>query len=97
MELFDAALFNVAAPEASVMDPQQRLVLQAAADLAASSPTLTADAKQTGVWVGVASLDYMRMALDSSADEPSGFLTTAGMGSVVPGRVSYIFGFEVQC
>lgn len=98
VDAFDNALFAVTAPEARLLDPQQRLVLQLAADLMATGFSAAGrHEKNTGVFVGVSSLDYARLAQESwEGGDVSPFAATSGTASVIPGRVSYTFGFEVR-
>jgi acyl transferase domain-containing protein/acetyltransferase-like isoleucine patch superfamily enzyme/NADP-dependent 3-hydroxy acid dehydrogenase YdfG len=92
---FDAAFFQIAPREASVMDPQQRLVLEtswAALEDAAIDPERLAGSA-TGVFLGVSSQDYGSF-LPGFATAYEGLRMTGSLTSVVSGRVSYALGLE---
>jgi acyl transferase domain-containing protein/NADP-dependent 3-hydroxy acid dehydrogenase YdfG/acyl carrier protein len=80
---FDAGFFGISPREALAMDPQQRLLLEVTWE-ALESAGLAADqlrGSRTGVFVGVMASDYGELGMGAA-------------GSVVSGRVSYVFGFE---
>jgi len=63
-DLFDCAAFSMSAAEATVADPQQRLVLEAAATVLPSGSGMTADTAEwhpCGVFTGISSMDYARL------------------------------------
>jgi acyl transferase domain-containing protein len=79
---FDAGFFAIRPSEALVMDPQERLLLEAAweaLERAGIDPS-TLHTTQTGVFAGVALRDYVAAA--------------GGSASVVSGRVAYALGLE---
>ncbi|WP_329406153.1 type I polyketide synthase [Streptomyces sp. NBC_00704] len=78
---FDPVFFGISPNEAQIMDPQQRIFLEAAWESFERAGIAPASLKgsRTGVFAGVMYHDY--------GDLSSG-------GSVVSGRVSYSFGFE---
>ncbi|CAL9568175.1 hypothetical protein SUDANB58_04781 [Streptomyces sp. enrichment culture] len=78
---FDPAFFGVAPREARAIDPQQRLLLEVAWEALEHARLVpgTLRGSRTGVFTGVMYHDY---------------INSYGSGSVVPGRVSYTFGFE---
>ncbi|HET7042302.1 MAG TPA: polyketide synthase, partial [Gemmatimonadales bacterium] len=84
---FDPDFFGISPREAAVMDPQERLLLEAsweALEDAGIDPS-SLRGSQTGVFAGVMYQDY------GFAEEG----VSAGMsGSVVSGRVSYTLGLE---
>ena len=88
---FDAAAFGLAPAAAAAADPQQRLVLEAAAALLALAPGRPARAS-VSVIIGVSGSDAASLAAarDGGAD-PSPLAASSGAPSVVPGRVAYTF------
>ncbi|MEV0409204.1 polyketide synthase, partial [Actinoallomurus sp. NPDC050550] len=90
---FDAGFFGISPREALASDPQQRLLLETAWELLERAGMDPASLKgsSTGVYAGVMYHDY---ATDASDDARLEGYVMPGTGSVVPGRVSYTFGFE---
>jgi amino acid adenylation domain-containing protein len=89
---FDAECFGISAREARQMDPQQRLVLELAAE-AFECAGLTRDAlrgSDAGVFVGICSNDYQRPQL-SAPDLNHGYVHTGTAPSIAANRVSYRF------
>jgi acyl carrier protein len=63
---FDAPAFKLSSQEAVLMDPQQRLLLECTGEaLATCGLTAASDssASQAGVYMGVSSVDYLKLAL----------------------------------
>ncbi|MFE3742121.1 type I polyketide synthase, partial [Streptomyces sp. NPDC059134] len=87
---FDPAFFGISPREALVIDPQQRIVLQAAweaLERAGIDPAALRGG-DTGVFVGGGSGDY-RPAIGQS-----GHVETAQSASLLSGRLSYTLGLE---
>lgn len=87
-QCFDAAAFGISRSEALHMDPQQRVVLQHAAEALSCGGlvghTSSSSAEHTGVMVGIGSSEYLSMA---GAALPMGLYTaTGGAISVAAGR-----------
>jgi acyl transferase domain-containing protein len=96
VDLFDAAFFGISGREAESMDPQQRLLLEVAWE-ALESAGIAANhlrGSSTGVFIGITTSDYSRLA---AADDSTGlgvYTATGGALNVAAGRVSYVFGLN---
>ncbi|KAI1261343.1 hypothetical protein F5Y18DRAFT_202343 [Xylariaceae sp. FL1019] len=91
---FDPAFFNISPREAKSMDPQQRLVLQAAFEALEDSgyaPNSTATFQENtfGVYVGVATNDYV----DNLRDHIDVYYSPGTLRAFLSGRISYAFNF----
>jgi acyl transferase domain-containing protein len=104
---FDAAAFGLSAAEAMLVDPQQRLLLEAFAEAHISSSSmsqvLTATstaahspavaAASCGVFVGISSIDYQKLA-SRYVPGVTAYSATGASLSVAAGRLSYSFGLK---
>ncbi|HTA15512.1 MAG TPA: type I polyketide synthase, partial [Solirubrobacteraceae bacterium] len=92
---FDAAFFNISPREALTMDPQQRLFLELCWEALESAGVNrdSASGSQTGVFAGINTLDYNARAW-LAPDGLEGYDMTGAVGSVIAGRVSYVFGLH---
>lgn len=68
VSLFDAALFSVSGPEASLMDPQQRFLLECGAEVLMGAGKLALQQQPglgakcaVGTFVGISSMDYNKV------------------------------------
>lgn len=93
IERFDAAFFGISEAEAREMDPQQRMLLQAAwhalEDAAIPADTLAGSA--TGVYVGIGSNDFARQ-LSGKLDALTALSGTGNAASIAANRISYQLG-----
>ncbi len=98
IDRFDAAFFGISPREARSMDPQQRLVLEAAwegLEHAAIAPDGLVDSR-TGVYMGVAGQDYSRLVAGPGGDATvmDGHFGSGNGNSVVAGRLSHLLGLR---
>ena len=96
---FDAAFFGISPVEAASFDPQQRLLLEAsweALERAGLSPSALMRSR-TGVFLGMASLDYRDRVLSLPVQDWDIYATTGNNLCTAAGRLSYFFGFEGPC
>jgi polyketide synthase 12 len=92
---FDPDFFGISPREALAMDPQQRIVLEAAWETferAAIDPE-TLKGTRCGVFIGSNTHDYVPVTVGAPR-EVDGYLLVGNALSVLSGRVSYIFGLE---
>ncbi|VVJ19514.1 Modular polyketide synthase [Amycolatopsis camponoti] len=92
---FDAGFFGISPNEAVMMDPQQRMLLEAcweACESAGIDP-LSLKGTDTGVFAGVMQSDYDPGPL-GTVEHNGLFRGSGALGSVVSGRVAYTYGLE---
>nr|WP_309148743.1 beta-ketoacyl synthase N-terminal-like domain-containing protein [Saccharopolyspora gregorii] len=92
---FDPEFFGIEPDEARMMDPQQRLVLEAswhAFEHAGVDPT-SLRRSSTGAYVGVMYNDYTARIDAAGLNHDENYLTSVTR-SVTSGRVAYAFGLE---
>lgn len=98
-DAFDHKFFKRSPRESAAMDPQSRLVLQAAyqaveqsgyfADNSDSDPD-DRDKMHVGVYLGSCGVDYEH---NITCHEPTAFTATGALKSFITGRVSHYFGW----
>jgi acyl transferase domain-containing protein/thioester reductase-like protein/acyl carrier protein/SAM-dependent methyltransferase len=97
-DAFDHKFFKRSPRESAAIDPQSRLVLQAAYQAVEQSGYFTEttrapdtpDKSHVGVYVGSCDVDYEH---NSACYEPNAFTTTGVLKGAIPGRVSHYFGW----
>ncbi|CAL6305119.1 unnamed protein product [Bathycoccus prasinos] len=87
---FDTEIFRVSPPEATLMDPQQRILLSLVYNLKSCKNVMYT--QRTGVTVGISGSEYGRLASAVNV-----YTATGGALSVASGRISYIFGLQGIC
>ena len=92
IDRFDAGFFGVSPREAECMDPQQRMLLQAAWEATDDGGVLLDPVRgsDAGVFVGISTYDYA--LLQSTVGDQSGidvYTATGGAVSIAANRISY--------
>ncbi len=92
---FDAELFGISPREAVAMDPQQRLLLEVAWESLEDAGATGLDGSRTGVFVGIASDDYVRaLSLPLNRHRIDGYTNSGGALSIAANRISYCFNLK---
>lgn len=96
LDQFDAAFFNISAPEATQLDPQQRLMLEMTWE-AFERAGLPADAlsgQRAGVYVGTSANDFAWANTSHSPEGQNAYSMLGTTLSVVANRVSHFFNLQ---
>jgi acyl transferase domain-containing protein len=96
VDLFEPAFFGISGREAESMDPQQRLLLEVAWEAlenAGIAPTHLRESS-TGVFVGITTSDYGRLAVENDSTALDVYAMTGGVLNVAAGRLSFVFGLH---
>ncbi len=99
IDRFDPEFYGIAPREANTMDPQQRLVLEVtweALERAGIIPESLFNS-QTGVFLGITTNDYARIAMRVSTDAMDVYTATGSALNVAAGRVAYTLGLHGPC
>jgi acyl transferase domain-containing protein len=93
---FDAGFFGIGADEARLMDPQQRLMLEAAWQALehAGLDPVARKGTRTGVYVGVNAQHYASLLVGAVPESEEGYFSTGNANSMVSGRVAHELGLE---
>ena len=91
VDRFDNDLFRISPAEARLMDPQQRLMLELTWSCLEDAGCLPASlaGSNTGVYVGVGTLDY-RERLTAQVPVVEAYRATGNYLALLPNRVSYV-------
>ncbi|WP_349270152.1 putative polyketide synthase [Mycolicibacterium parafortuitum] len=94
---FDAPFFGMSTREVQMMDPQHRLLLETAwraVEHSGTAPSALANTR-TGVFVGLATHDYLGMASDGlTYPEIEAYLAIGTSNAAAAGRISYRLGLQ---
>ena len=95
IEDFDATLFGMSPREAASTDPQHRLLLEAAWECLedAGLPPRGLAGSRTGVFVGISSTDYSRVAF-AEPERVNAYYAIGNTSCIAANRISSFFGFE---
>jgi 3-oxoacyl-[acyl-carrier-protein] synthase II len=95
LQEFDPSFFRIAPKEAMSVDPQQRLLLEVSWSALenAAIPPEQVQGSQTGVFIGIAAVDYWHQLLSRNNAEIDAYLTTGNTHSLASGRISHFFDF----
>ncbi len=94
---FDAPFFGMSTREVRMMDPQHRLLLETAWRAVEHSGTAPTDLAETntGVFVGLATHDYLGMASDElTYPEIEAYMAIGTSNAAAAGRISYRLGLQ---
>jgi len=94
---FDAPFFGMSTREVRLMDPQHRLLLETAwhaVEHSGTAPTALANTN-TGVFVGLATHDYLGMASDElTYPEIEAYMAIGTSNAAAAGRISFRLGLQ---
>lgn len=92
VDAFDHKFFKRSPRESASMDPQQRLMLQAAYQAVEQSGyfALPNPDKQIGCYIGACAADYEH---NVACYPPNAFTATGNLKSFIPGKISHYFGW----
>ena len=94
---FDAEFFGISPREASLMDPQQRILLEVCWEALedAGAPPSNLRGHPVGVYIGGFTLDYMLLQLGGSEYRSvEAHTATGSMMTLLANRLSYVYGFQ---
>jgi acyl transferase domain-containing protein len=96
VDLFEPSFFGISGREAESMDPQQRLLLEVAWEALENSGIAATHLRgsSTGVFVGITTSDYGRLAVANDSTDLDVYTATGGALNVAAGRLSYVLGLN---
>ena len=96
VDLFDPGFFGISGREAESMDPQQRLLLEVAWEALENAGIAATHLRgsSTGVFVGITTSDYARLAAAENPTDLDVYTATGGSLNVAAGRLSYVLGLN---
>ena len=96
VDLFDAGFFGISGREAETMDPQQRLLLEVTWEALENAGIASTGLRgsSTGVFVGITTSDYARLAIANDSTALDVYTATGGALNVAAGRLSHVFGLN---
>ena len=100
VESFDAQFFGISPREAGDMDPQQRLLLEVSWEALERAGQIRdrLAVSDTGVFLGMTTLDYAQLALGPGKLELlDSYHITGNTLNAAAGRIAYTFGFQGPC
>ncbi len=100
VDMFDANFFGIAPREAANLDPQQRLVLEAAWEAMENGGQSPQKLKgsRSGVFLGISTFDYANLQVKQQ--DPgliNAYYASGNILCMAAGRVSYTFGLTGPC
>jgi probable biosynthetic protein (TIGR04098 family) len=89
---FDPLFFGISPFEATLMDPQQRLTLQAVYTALEDANIVPSDLKgtNTGVYIGVSGSDYAHIAREARKNTVQAYDAIGTASSILANRISYL-------
>ncbi|MEP7243281.1 MAG: beta-ketoacyl synthase N-terminal-like domain-containing protein, partial [Gammaproteobacteria bacterium] len=96
---FEPSFFGMSPREATGVDPQQRLLLEVVWEALenAAIPGDRLDGSQTGVFVGITSMDYSNRIDVSDPARSDIYLATGTALNAAAGRISFTLGLQGPC
>jgi myxalamid-type polyketide synthase MxaC len=96
VDLFDPGFFGISGREAESMDPQQRLLLEVTWEALENAGIAATHLRgsSTGVFVGITSSDYARLAMAGDPNDLDVYTASGVALNVAAGRLAYTFGLN---
>jgi acyl transferase domain-containing protein len=100
MDGFDSQFFGITPRESEHIDPQHRLVLEVAWEALEDAGIIPRDLSgtATGVFIGIATVDYFqRLLLDTGGNSINAYDVSGSSHSAVAGRLSHFLNLQGPC